>query len=259
MGNDLYAELCAANEGRFLAFAALPLPHVDQSRAEIARVAGLRSVAGFTVGCSVAEHQLDDPVLDPVLAELDRRRSVVFVHPVGQEATPWLAGHNLAWLVGAPFEDTAAARPGRGAGPVPEPAVHHPAPERHHPVPAGPAHQQTEEEITGGLHGIYYDSVSCSAGALASACRVYGASRLLFGTDYPSCDDPRSGNTSAISAMPGWTPLSSRRSRAKPPWPGPVMTAGLRLTSIDPIACDGRGLCAEMLPGLITWTTGYSH
>ena len=29
------------------------------------------------------------------------------------------------------------------------------------------------------------------------------------------------------------------------------MTAGLRLT-VDPIACDGRGLCAELLPGLIT-------
>ncbi|HYB15950.1 MAG TPA: ferredoxin [Streptosporangiaceae bacterium] len=28
------------------------------------------------------------------------------------------------------------------------------------------------------------------------------------------------------------------------------MTAGLRLR-VDPIACDGRGLCAELLPGLI--------
>jgi ferredoxin len=29
------------------------------------------------------------------------------------------------------------------------------------------------------------------------------------------------------------------------------MTAGLRL-KVDPIACQGRGLCAELLPGLIT-------
>jgi ferredoxin len=28
------------------------------------------------------------------------------------------------------------------------------------------------------------------------------------------------------------------------------MTAGARL-QVDPIACDGRGLCAEILPGLI--------
>lgn len=29
------------------------------------------------------------------------------------------------------------------------------------------------------------------------------------------------------------------------------MTGGARLI-VDPIACDGRGLCAELLPGLIT-------
>jgi ferredoxin len=29
------------------------------------------------------------------------------------------------------------------------------------------------------------------------------------------------------------------------------MTTGTRL-AVDPIACDGRGLCAELLPGLIT-------
>lgn len=84
------------NEGAVAGLCGPQLPHVDQSLAEIDRAAGLPSVAGFTVGCSVAEHQLDDPVLDPVLAELDRRRSVVFVHPVGQEASLWLAGHNLA-------------------------------------------------------------------------------------------------------------------------------------------------------------------
>jgi len=107
--NDLYAELCLAHPGRFLAFAALPLPHIDQWLTEIARVAALPSAVGFTMGCSVAGHQLDDPVLDPVLAELDRRGAVVFLHPVGQDNTAWLSGHNLAWLVGAPFEDTAAA------------------------------------------------------------------------------------------------------------------------------------------------------
>ena len=29
------------------------------------------------------------------------------------------------------------------------------------------------------------------------------------------------------------------------------MTAGLRL-KVDPIACDGHGLCAELLPELVT-------
>ena len=38
---------------------------------------------------------------------------------------------------------------------------------------------------------MYYDTVSGSAGALASASRECGAGRLLFGTDYPYCDEPQ--------------------------------------------------------------------
>ena len=32
----------------------------------------------------------------------------------------------------------------------------------------------------------------------------------------------------------------------------PVSTSGRARLRVDPIACDGRGICAELLPGLIT-------
>ena len=194
VGNDLFAELCAEHPRRFLAFAALPLPHRDQSLAEIARVADLAPVVGFTIGCSVAGRQLDDPVLDPVLAELDRRRAVVFLHPVGQEDTPWLDGHNLAWLVGAPFEDTAAALRLILAG-VPDryPGLRFIVPHLGGTIPflAARVTRKSAGEILRGLRGMYYDTVSGSPEALASACRVFGAGRILFGTDYPYCDEPQ--------------------------------------------------------------------
>ncbi len=192
VGNDLFAELCADHPGRFLAFAALPLPHQDQALAEIARVAGMATVVGFTIGCSVADHQLDDPVLDPVLAELDRRRAVVFLHPVGQEDTPWLAGHNLAWLVGAPFEDTAAALRLILAG-VPDryPGLRFIVPHLGGTIPflLDRVTRKSADEIIRGLRRMYYDTVSGSPEALASTCRAFGASRILFGTDYPYCDE----------------------------------------------------------------------
>ncbi len=192
VGNDLFAELCADHPGRFLAFAALPLPHQDQALAEIARVAGMATVVGFTIGCSVADHQLDDPVLDPVLAELDRRRAVVFLHPVGQEDTPWLAGHNLAWLVGAPFEDTAAALRLILAG-VPDryPGLRFIVPHLGGTIPflLDRMTRKSADEIIRGLRRMYYDTVSGSPEALASTCRAFGASRILFGTDYPYCDE----------------------------------------------------------------------
>jgi 6-methylsalicylate decarboxylase len=73
VANEEYMALCDAHRGRFLTFAALPLPHVDQPLAEIGRVAAIGPVVGFTMGCSVAGRQLDDPLFEPVFAELDRR------------------------------------------------------------------------------------------------------------------------------------------------------------------------------------------
>jgi 6-methylsalicylate decarboxylase len=194
VGNEEYLSLCAAHPGRFLAFAALPLPHVDQALAEIGRVAAADAVVGFTLGCSVAGRQLDDPLFEPVLAELDRRGAVVFLHPVGQEDTPWLSGHNLVWMVGAPFEDTAAALRLVLSG-VPErfPNLKFIVPHLGGTLPFLFARigAKSAEAVGNGLRTMYFDTVSGSAEALASAGRLYGTGRLLFGTDYPYCDEPQ--------------------------------------------------------------------
>jgi 6-methylsalicylate decarboxylase len=194
VANEEYATLCDAHPGRFLTFAALPLPHADQALAEIGRVAAIPSVAGFTIGCSVAGRQLDDPLFEPVFAELARRGAVVFLHPVGQEETPWLAGHNLAWLVGAPFEDTAAALRLVLSGTLDRfPGLTFIVPHLGGTIPflIARVSRKSAAEIGNGLRAMYYDTVSGSAEALASACRVFGAGRLLFGTDYPYCDEPQ--------------------------------------------------------------------
>jgi 6-methylsalicylate decarboxylase len=194
VANDEYAALCDAHRGRFLAFAALPLPHVDQALAEISRVTASPEFVGFTIGCSVNDHQLDDALFEPVFAELDRQAAVVFLHPVGHEDTPWLAGRNLAWLVGAPFEDTAAAMRLILAGfPARYPNLRFIVPHLGGTVPflLARVSRKSPEAITAGLRAMYYDTVSGSAQALASASIAYGPGRLLFGTDYPYCDEPQ--------------------------------------------------------------------
>jgi 6-methylsalicylate decarboxylase len=194
VGNDEYAAQCDAHRGRFLAFATLPLPHIDQALAEIDRASAVDSVVGYTMGCSVAGLQLDDPLLEPVFADLDRRAAVVFLHPVGQEDTPWLGGHNLAWLVGAPFEDTAAALRLVLAGlPQRYPNLRFIIPHLGGTLPflASRVTRKSAEEIITGLRAMYYDTVSGSTEALASAYHLFGPGRLLFGTDYPYCDEPQ--------------------------------------------------------------------
>jgi 6-methylsalicylate decarboxylase len=194
VGNDLYGQLCAEHPGRFLAFAALPLPHVDLALAEIGRAAALPRVVGFTIGCSVAGYQLDDPIFEPVFAELEQIGATIFLHPVGQDETPWLTGHNLAWLVGAPFEDTAAAlRLVLSGIPHRYPKLRFIIPHLGGTIPflLTRITRKSTDQITAGLRSMYYDTVSGSADALASACRAYSVDRLLFGTDYPYCDEPQ--------------------------------------------------------------------
>jgi 6-methylsalicylate decarboxylase len=193
VANEEYADLCTTHPGRFLTFAALPLPHIGQALAEIDRVAAADSVVGFTLGCSVADRQLDDPSFEPVFAELDRRGAVVFLHPMGQEDTPWLAGRNLAWIVGAPFEDTVAALRLVMSGVTERfPNLKFIVPHVGGTIPflLGRIGRGNPEKIRTALRAMYYDTLAGSAEALASACRVYGADRLLFGTDYPYADEP---------------------------------------------------------------------
>jgi aminocarboxymuconate-semialdehyde decarboxylase len=190
--NDLYRTLCEAHPGRFFTFAALPLPHIDASLAEISRTRDDPAVVGFTIGCSVADHQIDDPVLDPVFEELDRGGATIFLHPVGQEGVPWLADHNLAWLVGAPFEDTVAAlRLVLADVPTRYPNLRFIVPHLGGTIPflLSRLTRKSAEEITKGLRSMYYDTVSGSTDAVTCACHALGPERLLFGTDYPYCDE----------------------------------------------------------------------
>src|SRR5262249_59785540 len=109
LANDIYANTTRGYEGRFAAFACLPLPHVVASLAELERCLDTLGMVGVTIGCSVAGRALDDPALEPVYAELNRRGTVLFLHPVGAGVLPEIDPLGLAWMVGAPFEDTLAA------------------------------------------------------------------------------------------------------------------------------------------------------
>lgn len=77
--NDAGAALAAEHPRRFGWFASLPLPDVEASLGELDRVA--EQADGFALLTNHAGVYLGDPQLDPVMAELDRRQAVVFVHP----------------------------------------------------------------------------------------------------------------------------------------------------------------------------------
>ena len=191
-GNDRFVELCEAHPGRFYSFAALPLPHVEESLAEIERSVALPRVVGVTIGCTIAGMHLDSPALEPVWRELDERAVPVFLHPVGRCGVVDGDDYDFNWLVGAPFEDTLAALRLVLSGVIDRhPGITFIVPHLGGTLPFLEARVRgyLQERGEDALKRMYYDTVSGSVRALQSAAEYFGVERLVFGTDYPYADE----------------------------------------------------------------------
>ncbi len=195
--NDEYAELVRRHPQRFRAFAALPLPHVDAALEELERALALPGMLGVAITTSILGRSIADPRFEPLYAELDRRGSVLYVHPAGCGAeSPLIQQHRLTWAVGAPVEDTVAVMhlliaqiPQRyprlkivaghlgGALPMLLPRLDHAASYETPEVPEPPSVA---------LKRLWYDTVGHDhVPALRAAVASFGADRLLLGSDFP--------------------------------------------------------------------------
>jgi aminocarboxymuconate-semialdehyde decarboxylase len=107
--NDMLADVAHRWPQRFRFFAALPMPHIDESLKEMERAFGLGAV-GVGLSTVILERQLADAAFMPVYEEMNRRATVLFLHPAGNAVySKLIADYHLTWMIGAPFEDTVAA------------------------------------------------------------------------------------------------------------------------------------------------------
>ena len=185
LANDAYAAIARQYAGRLTAFGSVPLPHVDAAIAEASRCLDELSMLGITLGCSVGERTLDDPAFEPLWAELNRRRAVVFLHPIFRATDAHIRDYELARMAGACFEDTLAALRLLLSGLTernPNLRIIVPHFGGTLPVIYPRIARRGKADL---LRQLYYDTANGYAPALRCACEALGAERLMLGTDFP--------------------------------------------------------------------------
>jgi 6-methylsalicylate decarboxylase len=195
--NDQYAGLVERYPDRFAAFAALPLPHVEESIGEMGRALDELGMAGIGLTTSAAGHALVEPEFEPVFAELNARSAVLYLHPAGNSAcSPLIGDYHLTWMVGAPVEDTISVMQLITRG----------VPARYPDIKIINSHlggalpmllqraddqysweaPDTPEPPSVAARRMWYDTVGHGwVPALRCAIDSFGADRLLLGTDFP--------------------------------------------------------------------------
>src|SRR5579871_4638824 len=199
--NDYAAELRSRYTGRFGSFASLPLPNIDASLDEVEYCTTQLQADGFILFTNYDGRYLGDPHFAPLLAELDRRRAVAFIHPTqAPHDTPHVAP---ASVLEYPFETTRTAASLIISGSLRRyPGVRFILSHAGGTLPfLAPRLALSIEMMPGGLErtgdpyeamrSFYYDTaLSGGDAALAALAQVARPDRILFGTDFPFAPNP---------------------------------------------------------------------
>jgi predicted TIM-barrel fold metal-dependent hydrolase len=206
--NEYGAKMASDYKGRFGLFALLPMPSVDDCLKEIEYAFDTLKADGVGLLTSSGNRYLGDPAFQPIFDELNRRKAIVYTHPIDAPCCQDLAMPGvtpttlefptdtaraiLSLIAAAPNGTPAATRYGdirfifsHGGGTLPAiiGRIGIGGPDDLADNLAKPAAPNSRLYH---LRRFYYDTaMSTNPVQIQSLKTIAGASQILFGTDYP--------------------------------------------------------------------------
>lgn len=196
---EFQAEMRKNYPGRFGIFAPLSMLNVDLTLKEIEYAFDTIKADGINLQTNYGDKWLGDPSYKPVLEELNRRKAVVYVHPVVANCCSRLAIPTFPAVIEVPHDTTRTVTSllltgsftrypdikwifSHAGGTIPMmagriAAFYDQNPRFKESAPEGAAAQ---------LAKLYYDTANAtSAPAMAALLKLVPASQVTYGTDYP--------------------------------------------------------------------------
>jgi predicted TIM-barrel fold metal-dependent hydrolase len=196
---EFAAEMRRDYPGRFGVFAPLSMIDIDLTLKEIEYVFDVLKADGINLQTNYGDKWLGDPLYKHVLDELNRRKAVVFVHPLVAACCGRLAVGTFPAVIEVPHDTTRTVTSlllsgsfarcrdikwlfSHAGGTIPMMAGRIDAFYGHRPN----LKEFAPEGVFGELKRLHYDTANAtSAPAMAALLKLVPVSQVIYGTDYP--------------------------------------------------------------------------
>jgi predicted TIM-barrel fold metal-dependent hydrolase len=216
--NDYSADQIARSPGRFGSFALIAMHDIDRAIEECRYCLDELRFEGICLMASYGETYLGDKAFDPLMEFLDARAAVVFVHPTLHPSSCSLALPWPAFMIEYVFDTSRAAMNLVFSGALARfPAIRiilaHAGGTLPYvawrlsvaPMIDARLPQRSRAEIMSTFERFWYDNaLACGPETFGALSQVAAADRIVFGSDWPFCNDRVVTEEVAALTAPGF-------------------------------------------------------
>jgi predicted TIM-barrel fold metal-dependent hydrolase len=202
--NDYAADLIAQHRRRFGCFGLLPMHDIKAAISEARYCLETLRFEGISLFASYDEKFLGDSWFDPLMHYLDSCKAIVHIHPGLHPSSQSLSLPWPGFMIEYPFDTTRAAVNLLFSGALERFAnIHFILSHAGGTLPflawrlsVAPMidkrlQQRSREQILGALKTFWYDNALASGvESMGTLSRIASKERILFGSDWPFCNEP---------------------------------------------------------------------